>query len=241
MRKSFVHLPILAVFAWVGVTATAPGVTVPFTETFDLGDSNWLNGDSSAPTWHASGGIDDSGYISWTAPEFTSAGGFGDPLKLMFRGNNAADASGDAFVGDWLSGGVIALSLSVRHNYTTDLNFYARLAGTGGGGASLANDEELFSIAPNTWTTITILITNSNPPFTSYGSSTFNGVFSNIQNLQFGLYLPDETTFTDLRMDIDNVSIVPEPTTSVLLIMAALGVAGVALRRRQAMVRSSKS
>lgn len=233
MKKSFRYLSVLGAFAWAAFTATAPGLTVPFTETFDTGASNWLNGDSTAPTWSSTGGVDNSGYISWTAPEFTSAGGFGDPLKLMFRGNNTADASGDAFVGDWISGGVIYLTLSVRHNYDTDLNFYARLAGSGGAGASVSNDDLLFAIAPNTWTTITIPITDSDPPFTSYGSSTFNGTFTNIQNLQFGLYLPDATTFTDLRMDIDNVSIVPEPATSALLVAGALGAGLVAWRRRK--------
>lgn len=226
-------MSVLGAIAWAAFTATTLGLTVPFTETFSTNDSNWLNGDSSAPTWHSTGGIGDTSYISWTAPEFTSSGGFGDPLKIMFRANNSADASGDAFVGNWISGGVIYLTLSVRHNYDTDLNFYARLAGTGGAGASLSNDESLFGIAPNTWTTITIEITDSDPPFTSYGSSTFNGTFSNIQNLQFGLYLPDATTFTNLRLDVDNVSIVPEPGTSALLVAGALGAAFAAWRRRK--------
>lgn len=233
MKKPLPYRAVLGALAWAVFTATSPGLTVPFTETFNTNDSNWLNGDSSAPVWNATGGIGDSSYISWTAPEFTSAGGFGDPLKIMFRGNNANNASGDAFVGNWITGGVISLTLSVRHNYTSGLNFYARIAGSGGAGASLSNDGGLFAIAPDTWTTITISITDSDPPFASYGSSTFNGVFTNVQNLQFGLYLPDATTFSNLRLDIDNVSVVPEPATSALLAAGVLGAGLAAWRRRQ--------
>lgn len=231
MKKIF-HLSTLALFAWLGFAATSFGVIVPFTETFATNDSNWLNGDSSAPDWFSTGGVSNSSYISWEAPDFNSGtGGFGgDPLKIMFRANNSTNASGDAFVGDWLSGGVTNLTLSVRHNYTSDLNLYARIAGVGGAGASLANS---YTITPNTWTSISIPITDSNPPFVSYGSSTFNGVFTNVQNLQLGLYLPADVDFSGLRMDVDNVSVVPEPATSAILIATAFGMALIAPRRRR--------
>lgn len=245
MKKSFIYLPALAMFAWVGFTATSPGLTVPFVETFNTGDSGWFNGSSAAPDWYSSGGVDNSGYISFENSITTGAGSSypGAPAglvtQILMRGNSANSASGGAFVGNWLTGGVISLSLTIRHNYDDALNLYTRLAGTGGAGASLSYNAA-FTIAPNTWTTILIPITDSNPPFLSYGSSDFNGVFSNLQNLQFGLYLPEYTTFTDLKFDIDNVSIVPEPTTAMFLVVAALGMMFVALRRRQAVV-SEKS
>lgn len=211
------------------MAGSAFGVT-NFTETFDTDDSNWLNGASAAPDYHASGGVDDSGYISYTPADFNSgSGGFGgDPLAILFRANASADASGDAFVGNWIGSDAISLSLTVRHDYTETLNLYARFAGSGGAGASLANDV-VFAIAPDTWTTITIPITDGNPPFTSYGSSDFNGVFTNVQNLQFGLYLPANTDISGLTMGVDNVTLtVPEPTSAFLL---GLGLSLVALRR----------
>jgi hypothetical protein len=214
-------------------SALAP---LPFTEEFATNASGWLTGVSTPPAWFSTGGVNDSAYISFTSPEFTSGTNSFDgapPLQLMFRANNAADASGDAFVGNWLSGGVVSLSLAVRHNYTETLNFYARFASTGGAGASLGF-AGVFAVEPtNTWTTITIPIVNSNPPFTSFGTGNFTSVFSNVQNLQFGLYLPTNTTFTDLRMDIDRVSIVPEPSTWALVACSASVLAGLALRRRK--------
>jgi len=204
--------------ALLAATGTASAVTT-FTETFNTNASDWLTGASTAPTYNVTGGIGDSGFISYTST-FTSgaSGSFGaPPLQILFRGNNSADASADAFVGNWLGDGVFSLSIAVRHNYSTALDFYARLDGGSGRAASLATS---YSIAPNSWTTITIPITDSNPPFLSYGAGTYSTVFPSIQNLQFGLYVPASTTFTDLRMDLDNVTVtvVPEPSAAISLL-----------------------
>jgi len=219
-------------FALFALTPGSASAVDNFTETFATDASGWLNGDSGAPTWNATGGVGDSSHISFLAPAFNSGvGGFGDPLKLMIRGNNVANASGDAFVGDWIADGVTSLSLSIRHNNGSALNFYMRIAGLGGAGASLANSA-LYTVAPDTWTTITIPITDSNPPFASFGSSNFAGVFSNVQNLQFGFYLPANTDYASLRMDLDDVSVavVPEPTSAALI---GLGLGALAFGRRK--------
>jgi hypothetical protein len=210
---------------------------VPFTEDFTSGASNWLNGSSAAPTWSATGGVDDSAYISYAAPAFTSGSTspFGTPpFQLMFRAGT--NASGSAFVGNWLAGGgVSSLSVTVRHNYDSTLHLYSRLASTGGAGASLAFNNA-FALAPNTWTTINIPIVESDPPFVGYGSGTFTSAFSNIQNLQFGLYLPANTAFTGLRMDMASASTVPEPGTIGLV---AFGLAGLAFLQRRRFRRMS--
>lgn len=204
-----------------------------FTETFDTNDANWLDGDSGVPTYSATGGVGNSGYISWNpVPDFNSGpGGFGDPLKITFRGNGSNNASGGAFVGDWLSSGVTEISLAIRHNNASPLNLYARLNSGFGAAASIGNGLASTLIAPNTWTTITIPITDTNPPFVSYGAGTFNSVFSNMNDLQFGLYLPANTEFSGLVVDLDNVSIVAVPEPGTLGLMS-LGLLGLVLGRR---------
>lgn len=218
--------------ALVLASTAGPALAVStFTETFDTNTSNWLNAVSAAPTYNATGGVANSGYISYLSPDFTSGGTgpFGaPPLTILFRGNNAANASGDAFVGNWIADGVQTLSVAVRHNYGSTLSLYARLDAGAGAAASLT---PTFVIPSNTWTTITIPITNSNPPFLSYGAGNFNSVFSNVQNVQLGLYVPANTFMDDLRFDIDDVTVstVPEPTS---LSLIGLGLGLLALRRR---------
>jgi hypothetical protein len=234
-----------AVFFLAFVAMTGPAFSVvAFTETFNTGNSNWTNGQTDGSTggpvtWNESGGVGNSGYISYNSGDFTTGNGTTypgfDPVvtQLMFRANATNDASGDAFVGNWLGSGVVSLSLMVRHNYTETLNFYSRLTPGGGAGASLA---PVFAVAPNVWTEVSIPIIDSNPPFLSYGggspNANFNGVFSSMQNMTFGFYLPPQTDFTNFTMDIDNVTLtVPEPSTAFLI---ALGFGGLsALRRRR--------
>ncbi|MBZ0171820.1 MAG: hypothetical protein K8E66_05525, partial [Phycisphaerales bacterium] len=96
--------------AVVALTVSAvalAGPTNPFTETFDNGANNWLGGDFLPPTEFATGGVGDSGYISsQTGFEFNEKGAF----NTVFRGNKGllpgTDASGGAFVGDWIDAGV---------------------------------------------------------------------------------------------------------------------------------------
>jgi len=223
-------LPAVALASLLAISS-ASAVT-SFTETFNTNASGWINGANGAVTYNSNGGVGNSGYISYTST-FTSgaSGSFGaPPLALLLRGNNGA-ASGSAFAGDWVASGVTSLTVSVMHNYTSDLTLYARLDAGSGRAASLASDGA-YTVAPNTWTTITIPIIDSNPPFLSYGAGTFSTVFSNIQNVQLGFYVPANTTFTNFTISADNISLnaVPEPAS---LGLAAAGALGFLARRRR--------
>jgi hypothetical protein len=210
---------LLLSFALFTATPRATALIVPFTEDFTSGASNWLNGSSAAPTWSATGGVDDGGYIS--APGAISAGGFG---TIVFRGNAAADASGDAFVGNWLTGGVSTFSAFVRHDAPVALNFYARLDAGSGRAASSVD----FSVPVGSWFQLNIPITETS--FQSYGAAgtgtaAFNSVFSGIQNVQIALSTSQDpgTAGQTYNVSLDRVAIVPEPHTLSMLTLAALG------------------
>lgn len=230
-------LPRFVFTSALALGAVCASAVTPFTETFDAGASGWLAGTSAAPTYNTSGGVGDSGYISFTSTITSGASGpFGaPPLQILFRANDAANASGDAFVGNWLEDGIQSFSVTVRHNYSETLNLYARFDAGAGRAASLAYDAS-YAIAPDTWTTITISIADGNPPFLSYGAGSFDSVFSNIQNLQVGLYLPASTTLAGLRFDLDNVTTVtavPEPASLALFMVGGLATVAAARRQRR--------
>ncbi len=211
MFTRFLLAPLVLMASLLPVHA----LIVPFTEDFSSGASNWLNGSSAAPTWSATGGVDGGGHIS--APGAISAGGFG---TIVFRGNASADASGDAFVGDWIGGGVSAFSAYVSHDAPVALNFYARLdAGAGRAGSSID-----FSVAPGAWFQLNVPIVNSSTSFQSYGAGTFATVFNGIQNVQIALSSTQDpsTAGQTYNVSLDRVATVPEPKTISMLALAAL-------------------
>lgn len=205
----------LVPLAFMASLFPAQALIVPFTEDFSSGAANWLDGSSAAPTWSATGGVDGGGYIS--APGAISAGGFG---TIVFRGNGSADASGDAFVGDWITGGVSTFSAYLSHNAPVALNFYARLdAGSGRAGSSVD-----FSVAPGAWFQLNLPIANSPTSFQSYGAGTFATVFNGIQNVQIVLSTTQDPSTAGQTYDVslDRVATVPEPGT-LGLVSAGLG------------------
>ena len=214
-----VRFLLAALFVLGATCPQAPALLVPFTEDFTAGASNWLNGSSTAPTWSATGGVSDGGYIS--APGAISAGGFG---TIVFRGNAAADASSDAFVGNWISGGVSTFSAYVSHDAPVALNFYARLdAGSGRAASSID-----FSVSPGAWFQLNLPITESS--FQSYGAAgtgpaAFNSVFGSILNVQIALSSTQDpsTAGNTYNVSLDKVSTVPEPGISSLFALAACG------------------
>ena len=222
-RLFVVPLVVMATFS------SARALIVPYTEDFSANSANWLTGPTGAlvdATWVAAGGVDGGAYVQALATN--SVGAFGGPI--VFRGNASANASGGAFFGDWLSGGVTSFSASVLHDAPTSLNFYVRLSAGGGAGAS-SNPIE---VPTGTWTLLTIPIVNSLGPsgvFQSYGSSSFNSIFGNISEVQIALSAnpPVGATYT---LGLDRVSVVPEPGTFTLVALSSLVLATLRRFRR---------
>lgn len=220
MKKAYLIAIVL------GLAQTGWAVSVlPFTESFEVNSSGWVYGTSTAPIWATSGGAVGSAYISGSASVIGT--GFG---TIVFRANDANNASGDAFVGNWLSAGVTAFSAYVRHNADVALNFYARFdAGAGRAGSSVN-----FLVNPNSWTLLQLPIVNEITSFQSYGAAgtgqaAFNTIFGGIQNVQIALAADTANAGKTVTVDLDGVSMVPEPTASALLIAA--GAALLASRR----------
>ncbi len=223
---------LVAATASVVWSLQAHALVNPFTEDFATNASNWRNGSNTAATWLSAGGVGDSGHI--TAAGTIDTNGFG---PIVFRGNNSADASGDAFVGNWLAGGVTLFTAYVRHDAPTNLSFYVRLDAGVGNAASTSPQQ----VAPNAWTQLVIPITNSlgtnGQVFQSYGAAgtNFGLIFSNIQNVQVALAANQDpiTVGQTYTIGLDQVSVVPEPGVSALLLGSAAALAGFHFFRRR--------
>jgi MYXO-CTERM domain-containing protein len=197
-----------------------------FTETFEGGANGWLQGSFSAPTYNAAGALDGSAYITSTA-DLNSAGPFG---LTVFRGQDDFDASGDAFVGDYLAGGINRISFDFRHNAGQDLGIALRVATSNNFPAfavELANP-----VASGEWVTLSFDLSFFNPLLTIEGAPTpdaFNAIMQSVGNIQVSADRPDGlSTPLEVDFDLDNVSITPAPGS-----VALLGLGGLAAVRRR--------
>ncbi len=223
MRNLFLQNFLLITLVTISGNIAAATSTV-FTEDF-TNNANWLSGSFTALTEIATGGPDGSSYVSLDAA-FNNIG-----QGTIYRGHDGFDASGDAFVGNWIDDGYTALTAFVRHNAPVSLNYFARLASPNNfPGAGVDGS---VSVPPNTWTEISFDVQQGSPKITTFEGSDYNTVFSNIGNVQLAVSVPVgfENDARVFAFDLDKVSLaVPEPTSLLLLVAGSL--ATCALRRK---------
>lgn len=216
----------VAAFAAVVVSSSqAFAVQNPFTEDFDANASGWTDVVSQPASWFSIGGPDGGAFSSVV---FNFVGSALDEDKLFARGHDSLDASGDAFVGDWLGAGVSMFSFSIRHDAGVPLTFFTRIATSANFPGANAITES--TIPSGQWTTVMFPIdlatwAPEGPP------SVFGDVFGAVGNIQLGARTPSALAGVDqvIRFDFDKITIVPTPGVGALLLFA--GVAG--LRRRR--------
>lgn len=221
-----------AALALLGATCEriASGGVTDFTETFDTSASNWRNAQLAVTGWNATGGVNDSGHIA-TPFRFNQGGGAGGTTAVLFRAHDEFNASGNAFVGDWVAGGVYQLNAYVRHSAPAPLTFFTRIATPFNFPGATA--VQFVAVPPNAWTPLTFLINPSSPQWVTFEGSTYNTVLRNVGHIQIGIEIPsslasDATTY---EVDLDQVAIRVVPEPPVALLLGALALATGILRR----------
>lgn len=204
-----------------GVALAGPGLppVSPFTETFDLGGENWKQGSGADVDWNA-------GVISSTA-DVNSAGPFG---LTVFRAQDGFDSSNDAFVGNYLAGGISTVSFDVLQDSGQELTFGLRVA-TSANSPAFALLTPV-SVSSGQWTTLTFELDFNSPFYFAEGPpgvGFFSGIMSQVGNLQIsvnrpdGLVTPLVTTFS-----VDNFAVTPSPAG-----VALIGFGGLMASRRR--------
>ncbi len=211
----------LCVLSILGALAgEAAATVVPFTEDFVVDSANWRETTGTAGLdWVPAGGPDGSSYASGT---FNFLNSIPDDPAVLFRGHDAFDSSNDAFVGNWIADGVSEFSFFFRHDALVPLGVFVRFASTGNFPA--AAGVEFVPVPGNAWTEITIAIEPTNPQFVTFEGSDFATVFSSIENLQIGVFVPAGLAGVDqsFTFDVDQVTVVPSPPVAALLALSGL-------------------
>jgi hypothetical protein len=211
--------------------SSAQAVTLPFTEEFAIDVSGWENNANSPLSWVASGGPDGSSYAQASFNYF----GFSNPFgggPVIFRASDADNASGDAFVGDWLAAGVASVSAWVYQDTGVDLTYFLRVATAFNfPGAVIANTQ---TVQSGEWTLLTWAIDPASSLCTGE-TVTCAQALASVGNFQIGTSAPSELTGLNqaFTFGVDRVSLsaVPEPTALALLAAGALGLGWLGRRR----------
>lgn len=202
MKQSRFHL--LAVLAALLPLSFAWGVT-NFNETFDGGHQNWRMTDSVTPlTWFTNGGPAGAGdaFVRNTNVNFT--GLVDGQSRLAIRGHASFTNSGGAFVGNWLTSGVYAFTIDVRHHLGVPAKVSLRLASPANSPGGSVDPGVL--LPSGEWGTLVVPIHPLNPGFISFGAGTFTSTFSSIGNIQVNLHAPPGFggSAGPYELDIDN-------------------------------------
>lgn len=220
---------VVAITLMLGASA-ASALTVPYTEDFP-NTAGWTNASNGALNGVASGGPDGGSYVLTSFNYFGFTNQFGGG-PVIFRGQDETNASGLAFVGDWITGGVDSLSIWVRQNTTETLTYFVRVASTFNFPGAVINSTT--AVLPNTWTLVTFDIDPSNPLCFPEGG-TCASALANVAHVQFGTNAPVALTLLNqpFTFDLDKVSIssVPEPGVALLLASSLAGLAWQGRRR----------
>ena len=203
-------------------TSIASAATVPFVEDFSSDVANWKDAIDQPLLFQAAGGPDGSSYAT-TA--FSFSGNAAGDNQTIFRGHDAFDSSGDAFVGNWIADGVGTLRAMVRHDAPVPVSYFARLAPSTNFPGAIAI--QFAPVLPNVWTPLSFEISASSPQLFYFEGGDFASIFSQMGNIQFGATVPDSLagSTTSFTFDLDQVAIarIPEPAAVGLGLVCLMG------------------
>jgi hypothetical protein len=166
-----------------------------------------------------------------TNPETGGVGGAGDGylhIASDFVFNFGAYNSGADYQGDWLAAGITQASFYLNDvNSAEDFSFHFLLTGTPPGGTFTTWLRDEGYQPPNgSWAPYTADLTTSGVGWTRLrGTASFDEVLQNVDRAHFRHDLPPYQEYPDgIQGDlgVDNIALLPEPATVILLGLTSL-------------------
>lgn len=226
----------LAAFCSFTLASSTFAATVPFTEDFVSDTANWGADPAvlTAPTYLTTGGPSGAGdsYISNLKTFGSSTLG-----QVLFRGQATFNSSNGAITGNWVTAGVTSLAYWVRHDASEALEFGLRIAKTNNNpGYGIMTGT---FVQPNVWTKVTVPISVAAAAGWTYeggpGNVTtqFNDVFGSVAYVQPLAARGAFAEGTQVTFQLDDVSLVPEPSSWALACLGGFaGLAAIRFRRK---------
>jgi len=227
-------VPALALAAAVVGPQPALAVIVPFNEDFTSNVSGWEDNVQSPLTFEPTGGPDGGSYASTEFSYLDFVNPFGGG-PVLFRANDSDNASGDAFVGNWITSttDVALVAAWVYQETPEDLTFFIRVATSFNFPGAVFDNATV--VEPFTWTELVWEI-DPHSLLCSEEVVTCAEALANVGNFQIGTSAPaalvdDEQAY---YLAVDEVRMIPEPGELVSLASGLLGLAALGWRRRVA-------
>ena len=223
----------VTLLAALALHATAAGaLTVPFVEDFESGSAGFEDAVGDPVSFVPTGGADGGGFVRTEFSYFGFSSPFGGG-PVIFRAHDSDDASGDAFVGDWLAAGVGAVRAFVRHDVPEGLTFFLRVATSFNFPGAVIQGSR--ATGPGGWQEIVFPIDPASPACIGESVSCADAL-RQVGNVQFGTDAPAPLVQLDqsFTFDLDRVALlpIPEPAAAASLVGGMLGLALLARRGR---------
>jgi hypothetical protein len=198
-------------------------VTLGYTESFTTSNAGWSGLLVTQPLDHSpTGGVDNGGHVEIQPSTDPAASALGGNGPVIFRA--PASASGGAFTGNWLTSGISTVQAYFRHSLDlAPINIYIRMAGAPGTAGVFFADSQVEQ--SDGWTLVNFDVTEDNFTVAGGPGTTYTGVLGNVTQFQFGAQLLTavDPASTQIHFELDQVSLVPEPSSLLLFTGVASG------------------
>lgn len=241
---------LVVVLQCLAIGGQTQAATNGYTEDFTPNNAGWRDTVPNPVDHFLTGGFSNSPYVSITVGSAAPLGNLQPNVnpaanqgRIIFRANGSA--SGGAFTGNWLAAGITRVDAYLSHSFDAegfdfdadlhdDMRFYLRMSKQPGQAGVLWSTDVVDFDAGFSLVSFEISATNYN--VAGGPGADFVNVMSSVAEFQIGavanLATPTPIPSVNVDFHLDHISLVPEPSSAVLALGAAIASAFARRRSR---------